>query len=790
MKNIPEEFAPQPWQTGGTERDDFAPAIQLDYGALMGRLARNWYWFVLAIAACIGAAWLHLRYATPVYQARTTMLIQEQSGGQGGLSKQVIASELGFENTYVIDNEIYMLRSHYLMERVVNLLGLDISYIHLGSVRDIEIYQPKNFGLVLLDTAATVVAGGSDESIQYGSVMVRFDNANTFSLIRYGGDTTSVAYGEPFQIGNRNFAMAVDPNDVPYDDQAIYQVNVMNPFNVASGYQGSLGVSQVGKSGVVGMTLMDPVPQKAKDILNALVTVYEQQIVEEQSETGGKTLAFLEERLDYVTDELYEVESDVANFKRSANLTVDLQSQGADYLAQMNTADAQLAELQIRRDLIQDISNTLEQTGDGYEMLPVSSEIISGVLAQLITEYNTLIFEREQRLESVTPDHPMMATYNEQLEDLKRNIDRSVRSLLRETNERVAKIEERIRPLQAQMNRMPANEQRMLQIMRQQTIKQNLFMFLLEKREEAALTIAAQVPNTRIIDRASSSSVPISPNRPAIYLLAIGMGLFVPGSVIFLRELLGTRIGTEKEIMKFMPYPVVGRIIKTSDHHQVIVTKTNRNGAAEAFRLLRTNLGFLLSNDQQSSVIMVTSSVSGEGKSFIATNLSAALALSKKRVVVVGLDMRKPKLAEMVTDEKLDHKATGLSNYLIGKSTYEEILRPTAQEGLSLITSGPLPPNPAELLMEDRMATLIENLRRDFDVVILDAPPVGVVTDGLLMKEFVNITLFITRIGVTPKKSIGYINEMIEAGKLPRVNLVINGINPKASYGYGYGYYE
>ncbi|NJB87438.1 capsular exopolysaccharide synthesis family protein [Lewinella marina] len=783
MKNYPDEIAPQNWRTGGPGKQDFAPAVQLDYTSLFNRLKRNWYWFVLAIAACVGAAWLHLRYTTPVYLAQTSMLIQEQSGGQAGLSKEVISQQLGFENTYVIDNEIYMLRSKYLMERVVNLLGLDISYVHQGAVRNVEIYNPKNFGLVLLDTLAE-----EGEPIEYGSVMVRFDNPNTFSLIRYAGDTTSLSYGEPFPIGNREFALTISEDDPPQDNASIYEVNVMNPTRVASGYSSSLSVNQVERSGVVTLYCSDPIPEKARDILNALVSVYEQQIVEQQSQTGGQTLSFLEERLDYVTDELYEVESNVASFKRSANLSVDIQTQGANYLAQMNEADAQLSELQVRRELIEDIRNTLTAS-DEFEMLPVASEIISGVLAQLITEYNEQIFRRDQRLETVTADHPMVATFDEKLSDLKRSILRSVNALLRETNERVSKIEGRIRPLQAQMTRIPGNEQRLLQIMRQQEIKQNLFMFLLEKREEAALSIAAQVPNTRIIDRATSSSSPISPNKPAIYLLAIGMGLFIPGSLIFLRELLGTTIGTEREIVKHMPYPVVGRIIKSPNHGTVIVTKTNRTGAAEAFRLLRTNLGFLLPSEQ-SSVILVTSSVSGEGKSFIATNLSAALALSKKRVVVVGLDMRKPRLAEMVSDESIDHKAEGLSNYLIGKSAYEDIIRPTNQEGLFLITSGPLPPNPAELLMEGRMTNLVHRLRQEFDIVILDAPPVGIVTDGLLMKDLVNVTLFITRVGVTPKKSTGYINEMVEAGKMPRVNLVINGIDPKSSYGYGYGYYE
>ncbi|MGB3801184.1 MAG: polysaccharide biosynthesis tyrosine autokinase, partial [Lewinella sp.] len=718
--------------------------------------------------------------------AQTSMLIEEQAGSSG-LSKEVIAQELGFENTYKIDNEIYMLRSKYLMERVVNLLGLDVSFYHQGSVRDVEMYKPEHFGLVPIDSLNTALYESS-EPVEYGSVMVRFDSPSTFSLIRYEGDTTSMRYDKPFEIGNRQFVLAISNEAPMVGTPDIYQVSVRNPTSVAGSYNSSLTVRQVESSSVVNLGITDPVPEKAKDILNALVAVYEQQIVEQQSQTGGQTLDFIEERLDFVTDELYEVEQNVASFKQNANISVDIATQGSNYLSQMNEADAQLAELQVRQQLVEEVRRILTEDNN-YDPLPLASEVISGVLSDLIVQYNQLIYERDQRLEFVTETHPTVATYSEQLNNMKSSLLRSVNTILRETNERASRIEDRIEPLQAQMSRMPANEQRLLQIMRDQTIKQNLFIFLMEKREEAAITIAAQTPNTRIIDRASSSSVPVSPNEAMIYLFALGVGLIIPGSTIFLRELLGTKLGTEKEIMKMLPYPVVGRIIKSKDHGSIVVTKTNRNGVAEAFRLLRTNLGFMLPNDQP-SVIMVTSSVSGEGKSFIATNLSAALALSKKRVVVIGLDMRKPKLAKMVSDMNEPSSEVGLSNYLIGQSSYEDVIRPTDHEGLFLIPSGPLPPNPTELLMDGRMANLIHRLRQDFDIIVLDAPPVGVVTDGLLMKDYINVTLFMARVGVTPKKSINYITEMIEAGKLPRLHLVINGIDPKASYGYGYGYYE
>ncbi|MCP9234511.1 polysaccharide biosynthesis tyrosine autokinase [Lewinella sp. JB7] len=785
MKNFSEDFAPQ-MRGSVPNNGGFAPEIRMNYAALMSRMLRNWYWFVLVIGLCVGLAWLNLRYTTPVYMAQMSMLIQEQSGGQSGLSKEVIAQELGFENTYVIDNEVYMLRSKYLMERVVNLLGLHTSYVHQGSVRNTEIYQPESFTLVLADTATSTAPA---ELVEYGSVMVRFDDEQNFSLIRSEGDTATVPYTQAFAIGSRDFRLVPTPDLPPTDHRSIYEISVMNPADVAASYTKALSVSQVERSGVVNLALSDPIPEKARDILNALVAVYEQQIVEQQSQTGGQTLSFIEERLEYVTEELYEVESDVASFKRGANLSVDIQTQGANYLAQLNEADAQLAELQVRQELIEEIRSTLTSSDNTFEALPVASEIISGVLTDLIVQYNQLIFDRDNTMEGYTPQHPLMATYNEKLNNIRESILRSINSVLRETNERIARIQDRIRPLENQMTRIPGNEQKLLQIMRQQEIKQNLFMYLLERREEAALTVAAQVPNTRIIDRASSSPYPISPNKPMIYLLAIGVGLILPAGTMFLRELLGTTINTEDEVTNYLPYPIVGRIVKSPEHGTLVVNKSTRSGIAEGFRLLRTNLGFLLPGEQ-SSVVMITSSVSGEGKSFISSNLAAALALTKKRVVVIGLDMRKPKLAEMVMEKEADRKTNGLSNYLIGKSPYEEIIKPTTQDRLFIIPSGPLPPNPAELLMEHRMAELLERLRGEFDVIILDAPPVGIVTDGLLMKEYVNVTLFVTRLSVTPKKSMPYINEMVEAGKLPRFNMIVNGINPKAAYGYGYGYYQ
>lgn len=766
------------------ESPGFAAGIDVDYGAIFKRLMRNWYWFVLTVGIGIALAWFQLRYETPIYSASATMLVEENTDG-GGFSKEALTQELGFGTSYVIDNEIYVLRSRYLMERVVSLLNLDITYFHQGVIRETEIYRPKQFQIVPADTLFLPV----NQPIVYGSVYVRFNDNNRFSLVSSPGDTLSVRYSEPFLIGNRRFNLQLRGNARDVDQKTFFKISANDPVAVAGKYASALKIAQVGRSSVVALQINDPVPFKAREILDMLVDVYGQQIIEQQSKTGEQTLSFIEERLDFVTRELYEVESNVAGLRQNEGMAIDLDTRGADYLNQLNVADAQLAELQVRLELIENLRNRLLRDSTNSRPIPVSSEVTTGVLSELIQEYNRLIYERSKQLETVTANHPTMVPIAENLASFRQNILQSIGTVLRETTRRAEQIRGRIQPLEAKIDRIPQNQRKLVQIMRQQQIKENLFLFLLQKREEAALTVAAQVPNTRIIDRAMVSSKPISPSKSTLYLFAVGMGLFIPGGIIFLREVLNTKITSEAEVNKYVRAPILGRIVKSTEHGTILVNKGSRSGLAETFRLLRTNLGFLLPKDK-SSVILLTSSISGEGKSFIAANLASGFTLAKKRVVVIGLDMRKPKLGNIIMGPKFNHANPGLSNYLINKASYENVIMPTGRDRLFMIPSGPVPPNPSELLMEDRLDTLIERLREDYDIIILDAPPVGIVSDALLLKDHIDISLFVMRFGHTLKKNLEHTNELVLADKLPRFNLVLNGLDPKEHYGYGYGYYN
>ncbi|MEM9526803.1 MAG: GNVR domain-containing protein, partial [Bacteroidota bacterium] len=592
MKNIPEElssYSPQVVAGG----QGFASGFEIDYTSYFQRLLRNWYWFILAAILGILAAWLYLRYTTAVYSAQASMLVEEHSGSGMGFSKEAISQELGFEKSYVVENELQVLKSRQLMERVVILLGIDVSYIHQGKVKDTELYRPEQFSLIPADTLFLT----EGEPIRYGNVLVRLDNENSFSLIKGEADTLKMQYGENFFVGNRRFNLQRTGKGESLPQDPTYLIKTENPINIATKYSNKLNLKQMGRSGVIELSIKDPVPAKAKDILNRVIDVYSQQIIEEQSQTGQQTLNFLEERLAFVTKELYDVESSVAGFKTNTGMSVDLATRGADYLEQLNESDAQLAELQVRKELIENLRYNLIADSTRFRTLPVASEVTSGVLASLVQQYNLAVYERDAKLETVTAEHPTMATYTDKLKNFRRSILQSISTVLAETNQRAQRIKERIRPLEENMNQIPENQRKLVQIMRKVQIKENLFMFLLEKREEAALTVAAQVPNTRIIDRAMASTGPIAPNRSMIYLMALGLALFVPGSTLFLRELMGSKLESEKDVKKYSSAPIIGRIVKNRTKASMIMETKARTAIGESFRMLRANLNYVLARD-------------------------------------------------------------------------------------------------------------------------------------------------------------------------------------------------
>ncbi len=775
---------------GRNNVQDFIAPIAIDYRALFYRYKKNWYWFALALALFLTAAYLITKYSVPEYATSGTFIVEDPASGDG-VSAREFTRELGFEDETLLEDELNVLTSRTMVAEVVRELDLNLTVTHQGEIRNTLLYKPDEFTIVPIDTTEI-----PEEEIKYGSVeMVALPGGKQYLVT--DTDSTRYAPGAPFTIGNRTFTFLVYGDFVDnIKEETRWIISHTSPIKVAGSILRQLNASQAGKSNTVNVSYKDINPYRAADVINTLFRLYTSQILDERSLNGEQAVAFIDGRLEQVTRDLYSVEASLAGLRQAEGLIVANDVRGSDYLTRLNTADEQLSDLEVRRSLIEDLRlQLMSGTSDDFPPLTVASEVLDGTLAQLVTEYNSLIFEREQKLEAATAISPNVVTFTEQLLQLKQSLARSLSTLSRETEERIRRVEERIRPIETQMAQIPDDERRLLQVERQRQVVQDLFVFLRQRREEAAITVAAQTPNTRIVDPALPNTNPVYPKPLYNYVGAFALAFLLPGLFFFLLEMFNTKVQMEKDAVRRTNVPIVGRIGRTSKKNQIVVRRSSRSGVAEMFRILRTNLSFQFKPDQ-TPVILLTSGVSGEGKTFVSSNLGYSLALGNRKTVLIGADMRKPRLYEAImggkpgSDRSLE--TPGLSNFLNGEARYEDIIRPTDEQQLFLIESGPIPPDPSELLLRKETGELFERLRRDFDVVIVDAPPVGLVTDALQLKDYVDISLYVIRLGTTPKESLSVLNETSEEGKLPNMGIVLNGLQPKRDYGYGYaqGYYK
>lgn len=750
----------------------------LDVRRLLFTYLRHWYWIALTVAIGVFGARMYLRYTTPIYEVSGTVLIDEEQ--KTALSQEAVISDLGFAPSSDVADELQILRSRDLMLRVVDSLKINEVVFLEGRIKDSELYDRAPLSI---DYTAPNAWGTT--------LRLRVLDQQDFMLLTEA-DTDSLIgrFGTPIEWAGQTFTLR--PQD-SLSAGEIYRIHLHHPESVAAAYAKKIEVSQIEESSVIRLILNDAVPQKAEDIINTLIIRYNDRILAEKNEAGRNTLAFIDERLAFITEELYSVERQVEGFRESNEMAVDLSVRAENYLEQIKELDQQRTELQLQQDMLSKMTAYLDL--DGYRSLPVTEELLGATLNGLIQEYNQLVFERENMLETATAENPVVSTYEEKLNYLEENIRLAISTMSENLTNRTRAVEERIQPLEERIARVPRNERQLLQIMRQQQIKEQLFLFLLQKREETALSVAAQTADARVLDRPTRRGQ-VSPQPLRIYALAGMLGFALPIGLLTLRVLFDNKIRSREDLEEISRIPFLGSIAQNSRQDTIVVKRGSRSAIAEMFRLLRTNLLFNAAGSDNQTM-MVTSSISGEGKTFITLNLGSSLALSGKKVIMLGLDLRKPKMAEYLTGRK-EHQ--GVTNYLAGSTEDIHGLIQAAPdyENLHFIPCGPMPPNPAELLMTDRLRQLLSTLRDEYDHILIDSSPVGLVTDALLLEEEVDQTIVVARTDFTTKKLVHMLNEVYQEQKLPRMGLVLNGVNTRKGYGYGktygygygYGYYS
>ena len=764
---------------------------QINIQEILFRYLIHWPWFVVSVIVCVALAWGYLRLTTPVYNISATVLIKdEKKGGGANMSSELEKMGLnGFvSSSSNIENEIEVLKSRTLAREVVSSLGLFVTYMDEDKFPNKELYRTSPVLVSLTPQEADRLpqtmeidmllqpAGAMDVQVKVGKKEYRKHLEKLPAV--FPTDEGTVAF-----FANNDTLSSLRPESVTTERHITAYIN--RPFAVAKGYAGSLSITPTSKAtSVVTVSLKNSNTQRGKDYIDKLLEMYNINANNDKNEVAQRTAEFIDERIDIISKELGSTERDLENFKRSAGIT-DLTSEAQIALTGNAEYEKKRVENQTQINLVMDLKKYLQ--GSEYEVLPANVGLQDAGVAGAIDRYNEMVAERKRLLRTSTESNPAIVNLTTSIRAMRSNIQTTLDATLKGLEITKADLIREASRYSRRISDAPTQERQFVSIARQQEIKSGLYLMLLQKREENAIVLAAIANNAKIIDEAQADSTPISPKRMTIYLAALVFGIGIPVGVIYLIGLTKFKIEGRADVEKLTSLPVVGDIPLADEKTGAIAVFENQNNLmSETFRNVRTNLQFMLENGK--NVILVTSTVSGEGKSFISANLAISLSLLGKKVVIVGLDIRKPGLNKVFN---LPKKEYGITQFLTNSTVnlMDLVHHSDINKNLYILPGGTVPPNPTELLARDGLEKAVEILRKNFDYVILDTAPVGMVTDTLLIGRVADLSVYVCRADYTRKTEFTLINELAENNKLPNLCIAINGLDlQKKKYGYYYGY--
>ncbi len=739
-------------------------------------LLNKWYWIVIGLAIGGLLFYINMRYSKEQYKVTGSVLIEDSM--EKSLSKEAIIEGFGMDKTEAtMEDKIRILGSTELMLRIVDSLNLNVSYIQEGQVKNNELFDNSPLKIMYWNTE------GSEKSFQ---LKIKNYDSLRFTLFRSETQTELVNYNTPFKYGKRELVIK---RIGTFDDKYPLIINVRDNYSVAKYFSSKLDIAQAGRSSILNVTMIDEVPERAIAIINRLVREYGVSIMETKNDAGRRTMDFIQQRLSYVASELYSVEKQEEGFKKDRDLPIMIPEIANNLIGRSNTIEAKIFGLEDRIKLVSNIESIISDnsvTGK-YRPLPYSGEVLgSDPLIQLIGKYNDIIAKRNEMLESAKEGNPILSTYDESLRNLKNNILISVQTIKQEVNEQKERYRQQIIPLDNQIKMMPTNERELTQIMREKGIKETLFLFLLQKREEVALNVAAQVAHSRLLERAVNRGI-VSPKPLQMGIFYIFLGLAIPIFGLYLKDLFNSKIHHRADIDKHVNLPFVGFIPHAKGRRGKLIINDSRSVLAESFRLVRSNLQNTATS-QKSRTILITSTVSGEGKSMVAVNLALTFALTGKKIIILGLDLRKPKMEMYLEGKKSED---GLAQFLNGEKPIKNlIVKYDRLPNLDYIDCGNIPHNPSELMLTDKIKELFDYCNKNYDFVLVDGAPIGVVADTFLLKNFIGQTLYILRYGVSNTSHLKFLSEVNSLQKLPNINILLNDVRQERGNSYNYGFYS
>ncbi|WP_035362254.1 GumC family protein [Dyadobacter alkalitolerans] len=749
-------------QWNDDQEDDFS------FLEVLFKILRYWYWFVFTVGISLFAAYYYLKQYTPIYRMSSTVLIKEERS----LNTNNIVDQLALADDKNLDNEMNILKSRPLLEKVVANLGLTVTYWHEGKNRDTEIYT------------CSPVSVEAEEILSGEPFFIKPIEGNRYELwnqdkIKLGrflySEKLNSKYGK-FRVFRRK--------SMTGSDTLAVKIIMQSTEAVVNGLISDIQIGlQSQKSTLVSLSIENPLPSKGKDILSNLLEEYSFATLAAKNREASNTLRFIEDRLKIVSMELGDVEQNVEQFRTKQRIT-DLSTEANLFLDKVQENDSKLNEVNINLSVLEGVESYVNSNEVG-NIAPASLGVNDAVLTSYISQLSQLESERLKLSQTVQEGNPYLKTLNTQM----RNVRQAIQENLKNQRSSLLVSRKSLQTLNGRLTRtiskIPKKEREFVGIKRQAGVKENLYLLLLQKREETALSYASTVTDNRVVEPPYSVPGIVRPEKRKIYSYAIIIGLLIPIGLILVSESMKNTVQSKKEIERKTGLKVFGEIsVMAHSGKGQVIDLSSRSLISEQIRMIRSNMQYLFldNNKLEGKTLIITSSTAAEGKSFITLNIAAALAILDKKVLILGLDLRKPKVHEyMGVSNKV-----GLSNYLIGQAKEEDIIQSTSSDNLFIIPSGPIPPNPSELISKDSVAKLIASLRQTFDYIIIDTPPVTVVTDTILLAPLADATFYIVRHQETPKIHLNTIKDLNMLKQFKSLNIIFNAVNYRKNSTYGY----
>lgn len=758
---------------------------QIDLSQIVDVLRRNWWMFAVSVILCgaLGVAYLYVKHSVYVVHAKVLVAYDEGTSSMGSSIMQSLS--LGGVGGSNVEDEVLVMGAHSIKEQAIKELKLNRSYYspdgflkkkYYYNNSPIEISAPEE----VFDTLSVGMKFNIKANKDLSKIEVEVKKGRFTTLAEVTGDKLPMVVNTPYGI----YSIDKTKFYVPGEDVEVV-VNVIGNSVYAEAITNDLTVQKSEKkANGISLYYEDINIKRGKDLLNKMVELYNRRGQKEKDEMAVNTGRFIDERLDTLYISLADAERKIQNYKQNKNI-VDVSSEARYLMQKKGTLENALLSAETQYEVLKMADDFFSNPKNNYAMMPFAPEL-SGV-EDAITLYNEMIAKRMEIETNAKGDNPALLAINEQIDAMRENVKKSINRAVSSASVRLKELKAESSASENKLSSIPAQEREYLELQRDQTIKNQLYSFLLQKREENQLVLAATTPKGKIIDKAFAYNEPVAPKKMMIIVVALFFGLIIPALWLYVKNLMSNKFDSVESLARLTTLPIIGEIChsRRAKDNPIVVSETSTRPIAELFRLLRSNLQFMfpIKGVENGQVAMITSSCSGEGKTFVSMNVAESLALLGKKVVLVGLDIRLPMLAQNLCLPS----SPGVTNYLSGAIDDVDSLI-NHHSNCDIIVAGPVPPNPSELLLSDRTELLIKELKQRYDFVIIDSAPIGLVSDSFSLTKFSDVTLYVSRANYTKKSFIKYLNSVVERGQLKNVAVVVNDTNPKLSHGYGYGY--